>query len=388
MLYRIPDYYKEFCCTADQCEDTCCAGWEIGIDRRTLARYYRQDDAVGKRLHRSINWQRGTFRQTKEKRCAFLNRDNLCELYRALGADGLCQTCRRYPRHVEEFENVREITLSLSCPRVAQIILSREKPVTFRSYEREGTENDEYFDTLLYEKLCNAREAMRGILQNRILEQELRTALVLGLAHDIQVRISREELEDCDKVIARYQGERAVEIMRQRQKRNGYVRVEQREELQYRITEKLFTGLHDLEQIQDGWDARLRETEQLLFGKGVPEYGRLHLAFARWMRESMPQWELQWEQLLIYFMDTYFCGAVYDGRAYGKMQMAVGSVWLIYEMLLARWIKNGRELDWEDIVRATYQYSREIEHSDRNLELLERQMRVISLPKTRQECCK
>ena len=39
MLYTIPDYYKEFQCTADKCEDTCCAGWQIMVDDRSLAKY-------------------------------------------------------------------------------------------------------------------------------------------------------------------------------------------------------------------------------------------------------------------------------------------------------------------------------------------------------------
>ncbi len=39
MLYTIPDYYQNFKCTADQCEDTCCAGWQIAIDRKSLVRY-------------------------------------------------------------------------------------------------------------------------------------------------------------------------------------------------------------------------------------------------------------------------------------------------------------------------------------------------------------
>ena len=29
MLYIVPDYYEEFACMADRCEDTCCAGWKI-----------------------------------------------------------------------------------------------------------------------------------------------------------------------------------------------------------------------------------------------------------------------------------------------------------------------------------------------------------------------
>ena len=34
MLYTIPDYYKEFSCIVADCEDTCCAGWQIVIDEK------------------------------------------------------------------------------------------------------------------------------------------------------------------------------------------------------------------------------------------------------------------------------------------------------------------------------------------------------------------
>ena len=32
MLYTIPDYYHEFSCIAGECEDTCCAGWQLVAD--------------------------------------------------------------------------------------------------------------------------------------------------------------------------------------------------------------------------------------------------------------------------------------------------------------------------------------------------------------------
>ena len=40
MQYSIPDYYKEFHCIADQCEETCCAGWQIQIDPASLKKYF------------------------------------------------------------------------------------------------------------------------------------------------------------------------------------------------------------------------------------------------------------------------------------------------------------------------------------------------------------
>ena len=71
MLYTIPDYYKEFTCIADKCEDTCCAGWQIVIDKRALKRYWYEKGPFGKRLRRSIKWISGVFRQSPDKRCAF-----------------------------------------------------------------------------------------------------------------------------------------------------------------------------------------------------------------------------------------------------------------------------------------------------------------------------
>ena len=50
------------------------------------------------------------------------------------------------------------------------------------------------------------------------------------------------------------------------------------------------------------------------------------------------------EQLLVYFISTYFCGAVYDGEAFAKAQMAVVSTLLIHELLMAQWKMNEKAL--------------------------------------------
>ena len=39
MLYVLPDYYPDFHCVAGECEDTCCAGWQIVIDEKSLKKY-------------------------------------------------------------------------------------------------------------------------------------------------------------------------------------------------------------------------------------------------------------------------------------------------------------------------------------------------------------
>lgn len=39
MKYTIPHYFEQFRCTAAECVDTCCAGWAIMIDEKSLEKY-------------------------------------------------------------------------------------------------------------------------------------------------------------------------------------------------------------------------------------------------------------------------------------------------------------------------------------------------------------
>ncbi len=363
MLYTIPDYYKEFSCTADQCEDTCCAGWQIVIDKKSLKRYWNEKGPYKKELKKSIKWIQGVFKQSPDKRCAFLNEENLCEMYKNLGEKSLCKTCKLYPRHIEEFEGVREITLSVSCPEVAKILLNKEEPVNFLSYEKEGEEEYEDFDFILYSKLDDAREIMREFLQNRELDMKVRVGLVLGLAHDMQVRINHENIFGCEEVFDRYQTKKAIVHVKKKiemaEHRPAHIRHEKAEER--------FSKLHDLELLRADWQIHLWETEDILYKKGAEHYTKLKQEFDEWMKEYMPKWEIMSEQLMVYFIHTYFCGAVYDGSVFAKARMAADSVFYIYEMLAARWVKNDKYLDIEDVIEIVYRYSREVEHSDDNL---------------------
>ena len=63
MRYTIPHYYREFSCAADRCTDTCCAGWEIMIDPASLKKYRKTKGPLGNRLHNSIRWDQGSFKQ-------------------------------------------------------------------------------------------------------------------------------------------------------------------------------------------------------------------------------------------------------------------------------------------------------------------------------------
>lgn len=373
MLYTVPDYYDEFECIAGDCEDTCCAGWQIVIDKESLKRYWNENGDYKKKLHRSIDWMQKTFRQDKEKRCAFLKDDNLCEMYQKLGEKSLCKTCQSYPRHTEEFENVRETSLSLSCPVVARMLLGRKEPVQFRSEEREGEEEFAGFDPFLYSNLLDARELIISILQDRKLSIETRMVLCMGLAYDIENRVRSGNLFSCDAVFQRYENKEYLNAA-SRKVSKLFINMQNR----YRFNKQLFEDLWKLEILRGEWEMQLAESQYHLFGKGEEEYGRLIKRFKWWMQEeSEYDWAVIAEQLMVYYVFTYFCGAVYDERIFMNLQMAVGCTEIIWNLLAARWIKNEETLDMDDIVEITYLFSRELEHSDDNLKtmwrLLEKQ---------------
>lgn len=373
MLYTFPDYYKEFSCTADKCEDTCCAGWEIMIDKKSLNKYkialQTADKTLRRRLLTSVKWVQGTFRQDKNKRCAFLNDQNLCDLYASLGKDSLCKTCRLYPRHIEEFEDVREVTLSISCPEVARILMNKKEPVHFLEYEKPGEEEYEDYDPFLYSVLADTRDVLVEIAQNREFPMAVRIKMVKGLAHDIQIRINESQLFSCEEVLERYQNDRAAVHFTKICKRDAADKLIRRRN--YEKTKKLYRKLHTLELLREDWEALVYETEAMLYEDGWEAYDKKKHEFADWLEAEMPEWEIQREQILVYFLSTYFCGAVYDGEAYEKVKLALISVTLIEELMLGRFLKNEKTLTIEDVTEIVYRYSREIEHSDPNLEAVE-----------------
>lgn len=375
MYYRKPQYYDNFTCIADRCPDTCCAGWQIVIDEKSLKEYGCVEGEFGARLQKSIDWEEGVFHQY-HRCCAFLNKENLCDLYRELGGEHLCDTCRLYPRHVEEFEEVREFSLSLSCPVAAEMILGQKDPVRFLEEADEALEEEDYedFDSILFDWLEEARETLFNILQNRKLRISTRMALVLNIADMAQKALDHGTLLEVSL---------EEEIQKFLESSNKQKVISETESLE--IRKKMLKDLYKLEVLREEWPQLLERLEKQLYAQGEEHYQQIRQEFCRKMQgcaEKKQQWEIYEEQLLIFFLYTYFCGAVYDDMIYTKAVLAVFSVLWIEELAMERWLVQGKKLEFQDLVEVAYTYAREIEHSDENLNLLEEffDTRVIYTP--------
>lgn len=360
MYYRKPHYYDKFSCTAEQCPDTCCAGWQIVIDENSLEKYSNVSGDFGIRLLNSIDWGEGVFEQY-HKRCSFLNAENLCDIYKELGADALCDTCRLYPRHIEEFENLREFSLSLSCPVAAKMILECQEPVKFleEEDEKEECEEDfEDFDFLLFDCLLEVREKLFSIVQNRTIPIEKRMYCVLKTAKNLQEALEEGEFFERDFIseIELYLQESAEEFSVSH----------------YEIVQAIRKDLLRLEVLREEWKTNLEAAESL-FQKGEAWYTEKRKKYKAEIKNTIgqKQWDIYKEQLLMFFLYTYFCGAVYDDMIYSKGVLSVISVFWIEEITFWNWTAQEGKIEEKNLLETAYRYAREIEHSDENLNLLE-----------------
>lgn len=156
MILRKPDFYDKFKCIASRCSDTCCVGWEIDVDEHSQEVYRRVAGVFGDKLRANI--EDGHFKLLPQDRCPFLDKENLCEIYRNLGEGALCEICREHPRFVEVYGDIMERGLGLCCEEATRLLLEGEGPLAFTTGECDEPEDEideddrEIRDQVLYER--------------------------------------------------------------------------------------------------------------------------------------------------------------------------------------------------------------------------------------------
>lgn len=153
-----PQYYPQFHCIADRCRHSCCIGWEIEVDSRTLTRYRTVGGALGERLAACV--ADGAFVLDEHERCPFLNGRGLCDIITELGEDALCDICADHPRFRHFYSDRVEVGLGLCCEAAAALVLTRTEPVGFlQEGDERATEEERAFFAF--------RQRMFAVLQDR-----------------------------------------------------------------------------------------------------------------------------------------------------------------------------------------------------------------------------
>ena len=304
-----PDYYTKFQCIADRCRHSCCIGWVIDVDADTLEYYHSVEGTLGKRLKNGIDEGGETphFILGEGERCPFLNQTGLCDIITELGEGALCQICTDHPRYRNFYSDRMEIGLGLCCEAAGELILKRKEKTTLVVLEDDG-ENEEL--DVPDESLLTWREQLFAIAQNRNLTIEERVVSVLNAAEFTIPARSLAEWADI------------------------YLELE-------RLEESWTDCLQELKNT-DISDAPVLDTEE---------------------------WEIAFEQLLVYFLYRQLPFALDDGEYEGRAAFCVLSYRIIRDLCRVHAVLHGG-VGLDDLVDIARQYSAEIEYSDENVEAL------------------
>lgn len=364
MKIRVPEYFKDFKCIASECEDTCCAGWGIVIDDESYHKYQKVEGAFGDRLKSEIVHDAGeNIFVLKGNDCPFLNESKLCDIYNELGEEGLCYTCRQYPRYLEEFGSLREMGISLSCPEAARIILRDSKKATFElseNNEEVSTYND--INARLYIELMQCRKIVFDILQDRSIKLNYRAAIILSFAKEIQDKIDENEMADIKDIREKYSNESFIkEIL------SNLNQYKNNKDDKYNNMHEYFNVFKNLKHINPndplGLDDAIRYFWQSEDDKEI--YLSKNESFNKYYEKSM----YKFEHILVYFIFRYFMKAVFDYDISAKVKTAIVSYLMIKELAIVRFTEEG-DFTEEDMVDIAHMYSKDIEHLEENIESL------------------
>lgn len=365
MKIRMPYYYKYFKCIASKCTDTCCSGWQIIIDEDTYSKYKNIKSDFGKILNSEIiryeDDEPGF--KLKNNNCAFLNKDLLCDIYSNLGEEYLCHTCKTFPRIIEEYGSLKEITLSLSCPEAARLILKDSKKLTF-----EVIENDEFvtsYNTIsadLYIQILGARQIAFDIIQSTPFDLNTRISILLIFAEDIQKKIDGCEISKIADIRKKFSDKEFLnDLSLSIQENKGDF------EKKYSLIKQFLNIFSQLEEINKKWTETLNNSIDVLFNKNdFSFYETNYKKFNEYYKDNL----YEFENIFTYFLFRYFMKSLHDADLLSKIKLCILSTVIIEILDITCFINNNFKFSLEDAIEISHMYSKDIEHCDDNIEKL------------------
>ncbi len=350
-----PDFYREFQCIGSECTDTCCAQWEIEVDETSAERYAEDRGPLAEDFKKFLvrKEDENYFRLTEEKRCPFLNEQNLCRMILTMGEEVLCDICREHPRFYHWFGDYTEVGLGLCCEEAGRLLFSRKPPAGFEllsdGMEEDGAnpEEDEWVELLLA-----AREQLICMLQNRELSLNERMGRMLTFAETVQPFLDEEDLEEMESWLENWR----------KGDSNQFVDETAGPDWSEASLRGMLSFYERLESLDGTWPEQMRKLRDCL-----PELVHQLPAFMEAAEEAGRACD--YEHLLVYFVYRYFMEAVYDSNILSPLRFAAVSLQVILLLDADCWNSTG-SFTLKDRIRLAKWYSKEIEYCPDNMELL------------------
>ena len=340
------DYVNQFRCLAGACPDTCCKDWQIILDEETIEKYRAVEGELGEKIRNALVTQDGeTMFRLQDGHCALLRPDGLCPVQAELGEAALCRTCRSHPRFIEEYGATQELTLSLSCPAAASLLLRRDEPLALISLQNDTpVDAPNELDAGLYLALRKARQTAFVIARDRALPMRKRLGLELLFASQVQDLLDQGKQAAVGTLCRRFSRPASMARQLARARRCGVRNA------------KFFPCWMVLNNMEHLTPRFTKLLDAAILGADGDD-----------LLEVFPA---QAENLLVYFLFRYFLKAVNDRQLLARVQSCVFHVIAIRELC-----RSDGSTDLDGLCRIAALYSKEVEHSEENMQLL---LRVFS----------
>lgn len=333
MLVYKPSFYDEFKCIASSCSDSCCIGWEIDIDRKTLDFYKKQTGSFGERLKNNISLEPNShFIVDANDRCPFLNQNNLCDIILTLGEEHICEICDQHPRFHSWYGSYKESGVGLCCEEAVRLLLQWD--MKFVSQVTQEKDDDEEYDSDLFDALMKVRQKSFEILTDNAINFGEKLRLILSMTQDVQDCIDFGDIEsiyDCCDDIS--DGELETDMDRKS------------------AVSSIVELLNEQEKINSQWEGKAAVIKGKLFSDGD--------LFSNMSLES----QHAYNALACYLTFRYFLKAVRDEDIISKMAL----VCLFCVSL--RTLEKAQEDSLAENIRLL---SKQFEYSLFNIELIEK----------------
>jgi lysine-N-methylase len=145
-IVLIPQYLNQLNCIGSRCEDNCCYGWKVIIDKKTYEKYRKvTDQELKPLLDKNVKRNRSNptevnyakINLNEQERCPFLNDNKLCNIHNKLGSQYLSKVCTSYPRVTNLLDGTYERAATMSCPEIVRISLLNKEQMEFDEIEED-----------------------------------------------------------------------------------------------------------------------------------------------------------------------------------------------------------------------------------------------------------
>ncbi len=342
MIHEYPEIYESFKCVGGKCPDSCCIGWEVDIDEESYYYYMTVKGDFGERLKKSMKEEDGErfFPLNENGRCPFLNSENLCDIYSNLGEDRLCTVCTEYPRYYEVVGDYEQIDMSLSCIEYGKLYFDDKR---IKSYKRTddglGGEKLSFLKRRKREKCLRLRDSVIDFIE--AYEGNTITDFIADTVNEFINRAA------------------ALKVP-------GYKNLKRSISSGTDFKEYDTSGLNSLMKSLEVLDKRWTDVTE-----GVDEIlSRFSACEGKYLSNTDNNTIFLYKKLMTYFVFRYTIETYFSDDVNMPLGIIEKSMYYIYIMCISYYYRDERNSGIDTFTDLCHIYSREVEHSDDNLNLL------------------